>query len=93
MDVDEAKLELEMASRNLQGCEGHLQRAAAKWMDAKAARGSNERHYRLRRRYGDNYLQQLTEEWESAREQFKEATTRLNKAREEYDKAVAANDC
>ena len=89
MDVSEAEFNMEMAFRRLSGCEAHLQRASAAYLDAEAARGDNRRHYRLRRKHGDNYRQQLTDQWKFAIQQHKEAQAQLDKATREYDKAVA----
>lgn len=88
MDISEAKLKLDMAYRNLQGCESYLSQTYAAYRDAQAARGSNERHYRLRRIHGDNYRQKLEDQWESALQQFKDANARLNRATEKYEGAV-----
>ncbi|MCY4528466.1 MAG: hypothetical protein OXD46_05470 [Chloroflexi bacterium] len=88
MEISEAKLELDMAYRNLQGCESYLSQTSAAYRDAQAASGSNERHYRLRRIHGDNYRLKLEDQWKSALQQFKDADARLNRAREKYKEAV-----
>ena len=90
MNVDEAKFELEMAERNRSGCYAYLDRAMAAWRDAEAARGSNERHYRLRRLHGDDYLQKLTDEKDSALRQCRDAKARRDRAQDAYEEAVSA---
>ena len=93
MNVDEAKFELEMAERNLRGCYAYRDQAIAAWRDAEAARGSNDRHYRLRRLHGDDYLQKLTAEKGSAFRQCEDAEAQRGRAKEAYEKAVAAARC
>ena len=90
ISVHEAKFELEMAEINLSGCYAYLDRALAAWGDSKAARGSNERHYRLRRLHGDDYLKKLTDEKDSALRQCRDAKARRDRAKDAYEEAVSA---
>ena len=90
MNVDEAKFELEMAERNLIGCYAYQDQAIAAWREAEAARGSNDRHYRLRRLHGDNYLQKLIDEKDPAFRQCEDAEAQRDRAKEAYEKAVEA---
>ena len=88
VNIEEAKLELDMAEREVRGCYGHLDRALTNWRDAEAARGDNDRHYRLRRIHGDDYRKKLTEVKDSALEACRRAEERLEKAKAAYGNAI-----
>ena len=91
MNVEEAKKRLEIAEYQKGSCERHLNHASRDWIEAKAADGSNDIHYRLRRIHGDDYRKLRKEAWEYARKEFDRACKEEKKLREEYEKAV--EDC
>ena len=93
MDIEQAKMELESAKRNLRGCANEVERTSREWLKAESASRANGRmHHRLRGQYGDNYRKRLNNDWEGARRAFDEARARKDKAKAVYDKAAAAND-
>ena len=85
MDIEEAKLKLEMAEREVRGCYSHLDRALSNWRDAEASRGDNRRHYRLRRTHGDDYMKKLRDEKDFALDACRRANGRLENARADYN--------
>ena len=91
MGVERTKEELLAAEHNYRGCESHVHRTGAAWLDAEAAVSSNRRHYRLRRTHGDNYRQKLKDAHQAALRAFAEATARLEKATREHEQAIATN--
>ena len=88
MNVEEAKKRLEMVESEKRGCEAHLDRTNRDWLDAQAARGSNERHYRLRSVHGDDYMKKFKEAREDALREFRRVCEREKKARADYKKAL-----
>ena len=87
-DVEDAKDRLEWAERELRGCDAHLAQALSKWLDAQAAGGSNERHYRLRRIHGDDYREKLMKDKDSALRGLHDAQEQVKKAKADYDEAT-----
>ena len=90
MGVEEAKHQLEMAERELRGCEANLHRASRASLDAEAARTSNDLHYRLRRKHGNDYRENLKDHYDFALRQFNYAKEQLEKAKEDYRTATEA---
>lgn len=88
MNVEEAERRLEMAEHHKNLCERHLNQANRDWRIAQASKGNNDLYYRLRRQYGDNYMNEFREAWEHALEEFKSACEEVEKARTDCEKVL-----
>ena len=91
MGLEGTEEALRAAEYNYRGCEGHLQRSIKAWRLAQAAASSNKLYYRLRRTHGDNYRQKLKDAYESALQEFADASARLEKATRVHEEATAAS--
>ena len=90
MNVEEAESWVRAAERELHGCDVYLQEVLANWREAEKASRSNKHHYRLRRRYGDNYRSKLKEDKDIALTNYNKAEAEVVKAKAAYEKAKKA---
>ena len=67
---------------------GILIRTNRDWRIAQASKGNNDLYYRLRRQYGDNYMNEFKEVREHALKEFKSACEEVEKARADYEKVI-----
>ena len=91
MDADEAKFQLEMAERRLQGRENHIYRTGRDLARAEQAWDTNRGHSQLRQRYGMSYRQHFRDARDRAVRDFEKALALRDNAKEIYDQAVAAS--
>ena len=89
MNVEEAERRLEMAEHRKGLWERHLNQANRDCRIAEASRGNNDLHYRLRRQYGDNYMNELREAREHALKEFRCACEEVEKVRADCERAVS----
>ena len=88
MGVKSAEERLDLARRELNGCETHLHQANCNWLKAEKAQCSHKQHHRFRSKYGDDYLNKLTSDKDAALRQFNDAQKQFKKAQADYDKAT-----
>ena len=91
MDVNEAKLQLEMPDRTLQNCENYVSRTGRNWRRAEESSVNNRVHCQLQDEFGNDYRRDIEAERDQALKEFKEARVQQNIAKDNYDKAMAAS--